>query len=473
MLEAPFVVAALIEWSHCGEQMVKRVVPWLYAVGLLLVPGRAFPNSFVVFEGEDPGLAVARVAVALARSPDALNGVDWSTHLDALNPSLVGVGSFNECSGDAADMASLQNAASEAEGALNFMEYEKALSVIQEARVLVGCLAVPIEPEVIARLLFLEGVVHMEQGDKMAAWGSFQGAHIADPELVWDENFPPDSRPVFSAAKSELTASAVEALRLAPIPGDVRVWIDGQALEAGAQTVDIKGRQHWVQWRDADFHSAELLMEPGLQVGIVLPSALGELPLHAVTSPAHHSVLTTLMASIGAPGDELFLTTFGGVWSHVVGQPGFEQIVAPTEEIPPLEENRTSEKVQEDLKLVTKNVTPRAWRNPLFLAGTGIALAAGTVARLGWTQADEAWTALDSDAERGEPGVSRLSDYEDYEQAWNDLKDASLQYRLGGAATIVGVALAGTGLFIGSGESVDAGVWASADELGARLTWTR
>jgi len=307
----------------------------------------------------------------------------------------------------------------------------------------------------------------MEQGDKMAAWASFQGAQIAVPDLAWDENFPPDSKPVFIAAKAELAASGAVSLGLAPVPGDVSIWIDGQAVEAGAQSVEIKGRQHWIQWRDDGFHSAELLLEPGFQVGIVLPSGVQDVPLYAVTSAAHQVVMTTLMASIGAPGDELFLTMLGGVWRHTVGQPGFEQLVAPTEEIPAVEASDSQKSAQERTPVATGK-TPKAWRNPLFVAGTGIALAAGAVTQRGWSSAQAEFLALDN-----QEGVSGLTDFDEYQDTWNDYQSAAKRYRLGGAATIVGVALAGTGLYLGSGEAVDAGVWASASEFGAQVTWTR
>ena len=117
--------------------------------------------------------------------------------------------------------------------------------------------------------------------------------------------------------------------------------------------------------------------------------------------------------------------------------------------------------------------TPRVWRNPLFLAGTGIALAAGTVAQRGWTQADETWKLFESDSPSDEVGVSGLSNYNEYEQTWQDFQAYSRQYRLGGAAAIAGVALAGTGLFLGSADSVDASVWAATGEVGARLVWSR
>ena len=67
----------------------------------LLATAPAHAGAYVVYEGEDPGLAVARVAVAVSRPPGDFTAMDWPTHRDGLEPALLGVGSLVECTGEA------------------------------------------------------------------------------------------------------------------------------------------------------------------------------------------------------------------------------------------------------------------------------------------------------------------------------------------------------------------------------------
>jgi hypothetical protein len=422
----------------------------------ILVPVSAHAGSHVVYEGEDPGLAVARVAVAVSRPPGDFTAVDWPSHREGLKPALLGVGSLAECTGDATNAAPFAEQIKEAEGALNFMEHEKVHSITDAALQGLSCLAEPVDAAVVSRFHFLKGVVYMDQGDKPSAWASFQSALVIDPGLAWDENIPPDSKPVFIAAQAEMGATPPTDFTLVPAPGEARVWMDGKEVAPGTQTIPLVGNTHWLQWEDDSFHTAILTLEPGPQVGILLPSTLGEAPLYAVTDSTHHVQISALMASVGAPGDEIFVTTLGGVWRNTVGQADFEQLAAPTMPIPALESASPVELPVEKTPLDTTMLAARS----LLYGGVGVAVLGGGLAYKARSEGMGIYGKMENAA-----------DNDAYDALVDPYLAAATQTQNMGLVAVAGIALAGAGFALDS--PVAAAGWMSTQEAGVSLTWRR
>ena len=422
----------------------------------LLATAPAHAGAYVVYEGEDPGLAVARVAVAVSRPPGDFTAMDWPTHRDGLEPALLGVGSLVECTGEATTTKPFAAQIKEAEGALNFMEHEKVHAIADAALKGLSCLEEPVDAEVVSRFHFLKGVVLMDQGDKPSAWASFQSALVVDPGLAWDENFPPDSRPVFIAAQAEMGATPPTEFTLVPAPGQARVWMDGKEVAPGTQTIPLVGTTHWLQWEDDSFHTALLTLEPGPQVGILLPSTLGESPLYAVTDTTHHVQISALMASVGAPGDEIFVTTLGGVWRNTVGQAEFEQLAAPTMPIPALEGTPQVELAVEKTPLDTTLLAARS----LLYGGVGVAVLGGGLAYKARSEGMGIYGKMEDAA-----------DNDAYDALVEPYLAAATQTRNMGLVAVAGIALAGAGFALDS--PVAAAGWMNSQEAGVTLTWLR
>ncbi len=436
--------------------MIQRSAGTFLALGWLLAPATAVAGAHVVYEGEDPGLALARVAVAVARPPGDFTAVDWPSHRAGLEPALLGVGSLAECSGEATKAKPFAEQIKEAEGALNFMEHEKVHSIANAALKGLSCLEEPVDAGVVSRFHFLKGVVFMDQGDKPSAWASFQSALVVDPGLAWDENFPPDSRPVFIAAQAEMGATPPTNFTLVPSPGEARVWMDGKEVAPGTESIPLVGSTHWLQWQDDSFHTAVLTLEPGPQVGILLPSTLGEAPLHAVTDPAHHVQVSALMASVGAPGDEIFVTTLGGVWRNTVGQADFERLAAPTVPIPALEGTPQVELPVEKTPLDTTMLAARS----LLYGGVGVAVLGGGLAYKARSEGMGIYGQMEDAA-----------DNDAYDALVDPYMAAATQIRNMGLVAVAGIALAGAGFAIDS--PVAAAGWMNTQEAGLTLTWRR
>ena len=427
-------------------------------VGLagLLASAPAHAGAHVVYEGEDPGLAVARVAVAVSRPPGDFTALDWPTHRDGLKPALLGFGSLAECTGDGTTSEPFAAQIKEAEGALNFMEHERVHAIADTALKGLACLAEPVDPAIVSRFHFLKGVVYMDQGDKPSAWSSFQSALVVDTGLTWDDNFPPDSRPVFIAAQAEMGATPPTEFVLVPVPGEARIWMDGKEVAPGTQTIPLVGTTHWLQWEDDSFHTAILTLEPGLQVGILLPSTLGEAPLYAVTDPMHHVQVSALMASVGAPGDEIFVTTLGGVWRNTVGQADFEQLAAPTSPVPAMEGTPQVELPVERTPLDTTMLAARS----LLYGGVGVAVLGGGLAYKARSEGMGIYGKMEDAA-----------DNDAYDALVENYLAAATQTRNMGWVAVAGIALAGAGFALDS--PVAAAGWMSTQEAGVTLIWLR
>jgi hypothetical protein len=223
----------------------------------------------------------------------------------------------------------------------------------------------------------------------------------------------------------------------------------------GTQTISLVGTTHWLQWEDDSFHTAILTLEPGPQVGILLPSTLGAAPLYAVTDPAYHVQVSALMASVGAPGDEIFVTTLGGVWRNTVGQATFEQLAAPTKPIPTLAWTQVDLPV-EKTPLDTTLLAARS----LLYGGVGVAVLGGGLAYKARSEGLGIYGQMEDAA-----------DNDAYQALVDPYLAAATQTRNMGIVAVVGIALAGAGFALDS--PVAATGWMRTQEAGISLTWRR
>ena len=175
---------------------------------------------------------------ALARAAGLLDGPAEPAVIASFTagrpPSLTGVGELGVCAAAPRDAAAIEALVADAEGALAYVEDDRALSLLGQAASALTCLSEPLAPPLAARIYYLRGVALVSLGDRPGAWGALQQAVVFDPDLVWDEDFPPDGEPTLAAARAELAHAAPARLTL--VAGGPR-FVDGRAVAPRAPGV--------------------------------------------------------------------------------------------------------------------------------------------------------------------------------------------------------------------------------------------
>ena len=81
---------------------------WLIVLATTLALAWAIPGQaadYVVYQGENPDVAVARVVVVTSKSPSSLQPIDLDAHRASLVPTYTGIGSMTACGGAATNTA--------------------------------------------------------------------------------------------------------------------------------------------------------------------------------------------------------------------------------------------------------------------------------------------------------------------------------------------------------------------------------
>ncbi|MCB9677533.1 MAG: hypothetical protein H6737_20660 [Alphaproteobacteria bacterium] len=122
-------------------------------------------------------------------------------------------------------------------------EAEKRLKAAEEA--LLAC-EERFDPEVLAELWLLEGVLRTVQEDAEAATDAFAAAHRASPGR-WDDAYGPAMRAQYDAARQESTQAG--RVELVPALGSNQAWLDGAAV--AENPVEMPSGLHALQVADA------------------------------------------------------------------------------------------------------------------------------------------------------------------------------------------------------------------------------
>lgn len=242
----------------------------------------------------DTDLAVVAQLAGLDAPPTPITTSDL-----AQRPAQVlGGGLLTWCTGAPTDAATLAEAMAQAEGDIAYMEFEAAAKTLGSAFDSLQCLADPVDPVVAARLFYLRGLVAHRSGFDEASSKAFAIAFIFQPDLVWDDAFPPKALSLFQQAKE--VAGGLETVHVALRPGGT-VTVDGQDLSV----LDLAPGTHLLQLSG---QTATLQVYPGTAPRLVLPALFT-----GVESIADPDAQATLLALAG--DDTLWVIDQGHVWS--------------------------------------------------------------------------------------------------------------------------------------------------------------
>jgi hypothetical protein len=170
----------------------------------------------VVFDG-DADDALQRVS---KRTDEPLEPVSLPSLVVSQQPVFTG-GEMFRCQRNPVGLEVIRDGLSAADGHLLDGDLDGALSAIADTEQKLACLNEAVDTQSAGRLYFVQGVVQHAQGNQAKAVKSFQRARAIDPEMAWDNDFPPDGKALFevTAAAGRVTVQVVPAPNTLTVDG--------------------------------------------------------------------------------------------------------------------------------------------------------------------------------------------------------------------------------------------------------------
>ncbi len=236
------------------------------------------------------------------------------------------------CAGEPISLATVTEQVERAENHIAYMEHDTAGELLERITVEFACIAAPTDPALIARVFFLQGLLHHRAGLESEAVTSFQRALTAEPELTWDEAFPPRARGLFDrtvATWKEMPPAHVSVVPNGTIRLQGREHSTGE-VAPGTYVIEVAGASGTVEF------------VAGTSVRIIVPTFLQE--FGTVDGPAFRDALSAVL-----PTAPLLVVQAGRVWSLEGGEWADRGVLLPesalSEVVEPLEGSSRFRKV--------------------------------------------------------------------------------------------------------------------------------
>ncbi|MGB0639153.1 MAG: hypothetical protein ACPGTU_07475 [Myxococcota bacterium] len=281
----------------------------------------------VVLHAESDAEAVRLDVLSSATS---LDGDVAVTHFDAfrssLAPALMGGVGLKVCSQEVSDP--LSELLQRAEGSLSYLELEKAGEALQSAREQLRCISTPADPKQAARIGFLQGVIAIEAEDKASAWTSFSQAVRFQPDIAWDEQFPPDGKTILGLAKAELEKSPQVSVGLIPgIEEQSEIWLNGARLPTPASEMSVAPGANLLQVKGPQgLNGFEVTVKGDTNPRLFLPSLIPDDALSWVHTDDGQQKLSAVVNQAFDSGTSVIVAHDGGLWRSASGMTTWETI---------------------------------------------------------------------------------------------------------------------------------------------------
>jgi hypothetical protein len=262
---------------------------------------------------------------------------------------------------------------------------------------------------------FVLGILHFAGGDQTAARGAFERALSFRPDLAWDDDFAPDARPLFDAARATAGQRSSAMLRL--VAGSVdQVRIDGQVPAEQDGIIDVSAGTHIVQVIGESVHTLVVDLPNDTATWLVIPAAVDDALIDVVLTSEGRAALEGLLhgSSVGQR-EVVFIAHPSGTWRY---DP----------------QGRTWKRQQVDLA--------RSVRTPLIIGGGVGVVLGGVLMAVHSSKANQLASGVKSDQAGTNPTLN-TTDHQDRQAQW---KRARTGYWVGtgiGATGLVAAAVGG------------------------------
>lgn len=292
-----------------------------------LLTASALAGDIVVHADLKPEAAVEQASADAGVPAEGLKPVTLPELFLGRSPLVVGEGEVTLCAVAPMAMTAVAEAAKRAESNVLYVDYTAALEDIDAATKALGCLRERANVEDAARLFFLAGVIASERKDTERAFAAFRQAHVFQPGLAWDEDFPPDAKPTFEEAARSAKNDPPMRMSIRPIPDDTGITVDGRVIGSAEAGFDLATGEHLVQLVGATITTVRVTVRPG-EATLFVPNAVVEADAYDFAVPERAVVLSSLVATVAGKGTKTYVALPTGTWAGLAGDAGFQQIAA-------------------------------------------------------------------------------------------------------------------------------------------------
>ena len=241
-------------------------------------------------------------------------------------------GRLQPCSATPRSMEDLRAGLRDAEARIDGLEYDKALTLLDELRGALCACSDPMEPDVVHRIPYLRGIAEFYENDRDAARGSFRHAAFMVDKLEWDTAFSPEPQQVFLLGVGDAIQAPRASLRLAGNARPDGLRIDGREVDESVREVEIGDGRHVIQYRDGGGQlvgmelfidgagPVHLLGPEDLRLGLrAAPDDVSGAPAYATVAAAaaHHGYTEVVVLDDTAWDRCWWFNVIDGVWKPI------------------------------------------------------------------------------------------------------------------------------------------------------------
>lgn len=260
--------------------MISSTTRLTLLLAAALIPlGAAAEGTLLVYGPDVEGGAAGAIREAervFGATVDAAAVIELD-QIEPPYPELLvpfGAAEVLRCPGQPTAVADIRQTTQLGMSSLDELDYPQASTHLEAAWNGTRCANAFLDREELVELPLMLGILAHYQGDKDDAYDWFARALAIDPDLAWDNAYPPDAQQVFNNALAETLRN--EAASMITVPDRKAVSelrVDGAVVDPLAPQVTFKPGVHLLQWRNADGDVQSLAVAAATDSPMVLLSA--------------------------------------------------------------------------------------------------------------------------------------------------------------------------------------------------------
>ena len=242
---------------------------------------------------------------------------------------LLGNGSIEYCEGHPMISVQIKRLTQKIDHALAYYRLEEAKNLVETAKGALLCLQDVLDPDVVARLYYLEGLIQYYNGNTEATSIAYRNAIRFQPNMKWDSIFPPDSKELFDAAHEHFNSLKEIPLEIYPKSAQKDVWINGIPINPQGH-LSVPYGANFIQIVSVDIESAYIMLDD-LQSSAVLivTSAITDDMISWVDNPEKIDELNAITSLFSQEEDPFFLYRNGEIWQQKADHSWIQLTVPP------------------------------------------------------------------------------------------------------------------------------------------------
>ena len=373
------------------------------------------------------------VQSAILKHSDLGVGEFTLTHFDAFRSQRTlqwrGGGSMQVCESDRMQELSMASQVGDAEGALLYLENEKASELLVDAQAKLPCLDVIVPRHIGSKIGFLRGVLAHSANDE-SAFDHFSFASRFEPDLEWDADFGRSGERLFRAAQLELKSGKPVSLDVVPsLPETHSVFVNGVQSDAADGFVELPVGANVVQIQsEQGIVGLTATVAVDSKPELFIPDALAEDSLAKVSTESGRKELSRILAASFDSGQNIYVAHEDQVWLTASGIGAWESVTGP---LPVAQSPASLSRSTQSIAWVSAGLTTAV------AAGTGIAFMIG----------ESQWSRLEAQDTKFE-NAAKVGDMDAANAAYASRARAHVRSTMGFSLAGIGAAITVSGIVI-------------------------